>query len=126
MPLRPPGPAPRAPALASPACGVAASPCAVGDALRLLSKAHVLDALHLAAQGRPLRFNELRAALRVSPNVLSKRLGDLVEAGLVARVDHGGAHARVEYEATPSGAALLRAAEPLRTWAADAATRYPL
>lgn len=128
MPLRPPGPAPKTASLASPACGVAASPCAVGDALRLLSKAHVIDALHLLAQGRPLRFNELRGAIRVSANVLSMRLADLVEAGFVRRVDHGGLPPRVEYEATAAGRSLLAAAEPLRMWAAAQAppARHPL
>lgn len=118
-----PGPAPRERALVTPACGTTPARCEMGDALRLLAKAHVLDTLHLAAHGRPLRFNELRDTLRVTPNVLSIRLKELVDAGLLTRAERDDA---VSYEATLAGRALLVAVAPIRDWAREHASAPPV
>lgn len=118
MPLRSPGPAPLTPALVTPACGSAAGRCEVGDALRLVSKAHVLDLLYLLARDRPVRFNELRREIRASANVVSLRLKHLADAGLVVRLERATLPPHVEYLATPAGRELLVAMEPLRVWGA--------
>lgn len=113
-----PGREPRTPSIVTPACGSAEGRCEVGDALRLVAKAHVLDVLHLLSQGRPLRFNELRDATRVKASVLSTRLKDLVEAGFIERRESNERLLRVEYEATRAGSDLLDAIAPLRAWGA--------
>ena len=102
--------------IVTPACGSSPERCEVGDALRLVARAHVLDVLHVLARA-PARFNALRAETRVNANVLSLRLRDLVEAGLVERRDLGAVPAGVEYEATPRGLALLAAVHPIQEWA---------
>lgn len=122
MALRSPGPQPRVRAVVTPSCGTTSARCEIGDALRLASKAHVLDVLHLLAE-RPARFNELRAATRVNQNVLARRLRDLAAEGLVERRVLGEAPARVEYATTPEGRALLEAIGPLRAWASQRAGR---
>lgn len=118
MSRRPSGPAPARPAPATPSCAVTPGGCEVGDTVRLLGRAHVIDVLHLLVDaGRPLRFGELRDALRVAPNVLSERLRDLAEAGLVRRTERLGATLRVEYEATPMAVELRGPLLALREWA---------
>lgn len=116
MSLLAPGPRPRVRSLVTPACGSSPATCETGEALRLVSKAHVVDALHLLSQGNSVRFNELRSTLRVTASVLSLRLKDLVDAGLVVRVDLGTVPPAVEYKATRAGHELLEALGPLRRW----------
>lgn len=118
MALRAPGPAPAERALVTPACGTSAGACEVGDALRLVSKAHVLDLLHLLSGPRPLRFNEIRRMVRANANVVSLRLKDLADAGLARRIERASDPPHVEYVATQAGIDLLASMEPLRAWAA--------
>ena len=49
----------------------------------------------------------------MSPSVLSQRLGELTEAGIIAQLDSQ------EYELTERGLALRKALAPLHQWVAD-------
>ncbi|MGN6325307.1 winged helix-turn-helix transcriptional regulator [Pseudolysinimonas sp.] len=60
------------------------------------------------------RFNDLRKHIGAPSATLAQRLGDLVEAGVVARVPGRGA--RDEYELTERGRALWPVLRELGTW----------
>ena len=66
---------------------------------------------------RPLRFSELEAATGASPKVLSRRLAEFGEAGLVARRSYDEVPPRVEYEPTAAAADLAPAFQFLYGWA---------
>jgi DNA-binding HxlR family transcriptional regulator len=67
----------------------------------------------------PKRFTDLRAALGASPNVLSQRLGELEEAGVVERRTVGGAL----YELTDWGRELHPILVQLGRWGTYSAHR---
>ena len=68
----------------------------------------------------PAGFRELsRAVCGVSDSVLSDRLSELAELGLVTRTVVEGPPVAVSYGLTPSGAALMPALEQIRCWAAE-------
>lgn len=67
---------------------------------------------------RPLRFGELaRAIPGLSDRLLSQRLRELEEEGLVERLVEAGAPVRVTYSLTEKGADLRAAIVELRIWA---------
>ena len=78
-------------------CPIARSLDAVGDRWALL----VLRDLHAG----PARFGELESGLGIATNLLTTRLADLIESGLVTRSSHEG---RDHYELTDSGRATDR------------------
>jgi DNA-binding HxlR family transcriptional regulator len=55
----------------------------------------------------------------ISDSVLSERLSELCEAGLVVRTVDAGPPIAVTYRASDSGLALMPALEALTTWAED-------
>ncbi|MFC6596780.1 helix-turn-helix domain-containing protein [Kitasatospora paranensis] len=66
----------------------------------------------------PAHFAELRRAIPgISERMLSDRLTELAEAGLVLREVDDGPPLRVRYQLTESGCALGPAMTELRTWA---------
>ncbi|MEL5954517.1 helix-turn-helix domain-containing protein [Streptomyces sp. CLV115] len=66
----------------------------------------------------PGRFAELRRAVSgISERMLSDRLAELGEAGLVSREVDAGPPLRVTYRLTPAGEALRPALEELGSWA---------
>ena len=66
----------------------------------------------------PVGFRALaRAVPGISDSVLSDRLGELTEAGLVARTVAEGPPVSVTYTLTEAGRALLPALEQIRRWA---------
>lgn len=66
----------------------------------------------------PRRFSGLRRAIDgMSERMLSERLSELGEAGLVERVVHEGPPLAVTYQLTPCGEALRPALEALEDWA---------
>lgn len=71
------------------ACGIARALDVIGERWALLVVRELIYG--------PKRFSDLRAALGASPNVLSQRLSELEESGVVARRPSGGA----SYELTP-------------------------
>jgi DNA-binding HxlR family transcriptional regulator len=67
---------------------------------------------------RPLRFGELgKAVPGLSDRLLSQRLRELEDEGLVERVVEPGTPVRVTYSLTPKGADLGPAIAELRSWA---------
>jgi DNA-binding HxlR family transcriptional regulator len=68
--------------------------------------------------GGPQRFADIRRAIpKISDSVLSDRLTELAEAGLVKREVHAGPPLAVSYELTPCGTALVPALDELAAWA---------
>jgi DNA-binding HxlR family transcriptional regulator len=68
--------------------------------------------------GGPVGFRALaRAVPGISDSVLSDRLSELTEAGLVARTVEAGPPVSVTYTLTEAGSALLPALEQIRRWA---------
>jgi DNA-binding HxlR family transcriptional regulator len=71
-----------------------------------------------ALSERPLRFGELSQSIpRVSDRLLSQRLRELEEKGLIERSVQAGTPVRVTYSLTSKGAALRPALRELRDWA---------
>lgn len=84
---------------------------------KLMGKAHTIAILHeFAVEPDPWRFNELKERLNVSPNTLSERLSELVDADLVTRHAYNEIPPRVEYEATPKAKELESVFEDLHDW----------
>ena len=71
-----------------------------------------------ALTGGPLRFGELaRAVPGLSDRLLSQRLRELEEEGLVEREVEAGTPVRVTYSLTEKGAELRPAISELKQWA---------
>lgn len=88
------------------------------ELLDLLTNAYALPIVdHLFCEKRPLRFSELEEELGVSPKVLSQRLTELAEAGLVSRQSYDEIPPRVEYEPTTKAEELGPAFQFLYAWA---------
>jgi DNA-binding HxlR family transcriptional regulator len=85
--------------------------------LDLLGRRWALRILWELRDGAAANFRELRARCGgVSPTVLTDRLRELRDAGIVELVDDG-------YRTTPRAASLLEALGPLDAWAIDWARR---
>lgn len=100
---------PRPPA-AEPACappGAGGPLCPSSALMDFLGRRHMLHLLRMFGTRPVLRFGEIRAELRSSPNTLSLRLHDLVQAGIVERRAYPGVPPRVEYALSAKGAALM-------------------
>ena len=65
----------------------------------------------------PAGFSELKRGVGVSDSVLSDRLAELAEAGLVARSVSAGPPVSVSYALTDNGRAILPALDALTEWA---------
>lgn len=95
-----------------------ASNATVVALLDLLANAYAMSILyHLFCEERPLRFSELEETLGVSPKVLSQRLTELGEAGLISRTSYDEIPPRVEYEPTTKAEELEPAFQFLYAWA---------
>jgi DNA-binding HxlR family transcriptional regulator len=69
-------------------------------------------------RGGPAGFRALaRAVDGISDSMLSDRLGELVDAGLVSRTVRDGPPISVTYDLTAAGRALLPALEQITRWA---------
>jgi DNA-binding HxlR family transcriptional regulator len=87
----------------------------------LLGRSHAMAILFYVVreEPRPWRFSELEETLDISPNTLSNRLAELVEAGLLERRSYDEIPPRVEYEATRRALDLAPVFEALREWAEE-------
>jgi DNA-binding HxlR family transcriptional regulator len=75
-------------------------------------------AIVFALDDGPLRFRQLADCVTgVSDRLLSQRLRELEEEGIVERAVQNGAPVHVSYSLTPKGAALRPALAELRSWA---------
>src|SRR2546427_13080021 len=81
--------------------------CPVSEALNLIEKPYTLQILHRLYNTSPLRFTELQNLLKVSPKVLTSRLQELGELGVVARKSYDEIPPRVEYQLSAEGIDLL-------------------
>src|SRR3989442_6611034 len=81
--------------------------CPLNETLSLLVKSYTLPILHRLYNTWPLRFTELQNLLSVSPKVLTSRLQELGELGVVARKSYDEIPPRVEYELSAKGRDLL-------------------
>lgn len=89
--------------------------CAIARSLEILGDWWTLLLVREAFFGTR-RFADFEASLDISKNVLTRRLGHLVEHGILARVDAGVHGQRYEYELTPMGKDLLAVLTALRQW----------
>lgn len=97
----------------------APSACQLGDLFKLLGESYVLDILYLVThEPRPRRFVEIQRELKISPNTLTARLQDLVQAGLLNRTAYNEIPPRVEYQATRKATEFHPAFLSLVDWAA--------
>jgi DNA-binding HxlR family transcriptional regulator len=91
-------------------CSVARTAALVGDAWTVLVLRDMFNGVR--------RFDDLAQHLGIARNVLTRRLGGLVEAGLVERVPYRepGRRERHEYRLTPAGKDLRTVLTALRDW----------
>src|SRR5262245_39600078 len=64
-------------------------------------------------------FSDLTRAIGISPSMLSDRLSELSDAGLIERTVNEGPPLAVSYELTDRGRALMPALEQISIWAAE-------
>lgn len=84
----------------------------------LLGRAHALTILwRFSVSPEPLRFRDLKGSVDASPNTLSARLSEFVDAGLLDRVEYDEVPPRVEYEPTERAEALFPAFGHVELWA---------
>ncbi len=80
----------------------------------------MLDILHIFhTDPSPHRFVDIQERLRLSPNTLSERLHDLLDAGLLTRTAYNEIPPRVDYNATDKALALAPVFESLQAWATE-------
>jgi len=93
--------------------------CEVGELFRLLGKSHVMGILYLLLkeQPGPHRFVDIQKRLELSPNTLTERLKELVDAGLLTRTAYNEIPPRVDYEATQKAKELDAVFVTLIEWA---------
>lgn len=93
---------------------------ALGRAFGLLGKRWTAVVLGTLGVGGPTGFRELsRAVGGISDSVLSDRLTELTQAGLVIRTVDEGPPISVTYALSERGAALMPALEQISTWAQE-------
>jgi DNA-binding HxlR family transcriptional regulator len=118
MMSRPTDPAPRKEARS--AARSYPDPCGVARALNLIGERWALLVVRELLLG-PKRFSDLRVGLpAISPNVLSQRLDELAERGLIVRHELGPPVSGQVYELTPFGATLEPLLIALATWGSRA------
>jgi len=99
--------------------GAGEIPASTAAALELLGRRWTTELLYLLCQGEA-RFGELaRAIPGISRRILTERLRQLTDAGLVDRHDDAG---RVTYALTERGAGLRGALEQIHAWASTTPT----
>ena len=87
------------------------------EAVELVGKRWTGAIVATLAEG-PMRFAELAAAVPgLSDRLLSERLKELEQEGIVARSVESGTPVRVSYALTEKGVALKPAISALRSWA---------
>jgi DNA-binding HxlR family transcriptional regulator len=89
--------------------------CSIAQALEVLGDWWTLLIIRDAFLG-VTRFGEFEQRLGVSKNILTARLGHLVEHQIMERVDVGQHGQRYEYRLTPRGKDLITVITALRQW----------
>jgi DNA-binding HxlR family transcriptional regulator len=89
--------------------------CSVARALEIVGERWTLLIVRDVLLGRR-RFEEFQQSLGISRNVLTERLGRLVEEGILERVPYQERPTRYEYRLTTKGRDLHLALTALRQW----------
>jgi DNA-binding HxlR family transcriptional regulator len=91
--------------------------CPVDDLLDVVSREYALAIVGLLANDGPRRHSEIADSLAVSSSsVLSARLRELSEIGLLDRTSYDTVPPRVEYALTADGREFVRRLRPLLEW----------
>lgn len=92
-----------------PACPVATTVNLIGNKWKLL----ILRNLFL----RPYRFNELKKSLEgISQKVLTEKLKDMIEKGLITRIEYDEKILHTEYKLTELGQSMAPIMQALENW----------
>ena len=89
--------------------------CSIARALEIVGERWTLLIVRDVFLGRR-RFDEFQKSLRISRNVLTERLGRLVDEGILERVPYQEHPKRYEYRLTQKGRDLHLALTGLRQW----------
>jgi DNA-binding HxlR family transcriptional regulator len=90
--------------------------CPYGRLLEVLGKPHTLAILYSLQIGSPLRFTKIQKSLGLQPKILTARLQELVDFGLLSRKSYNEIPPRVDYELTTKGKDLGKLFDELRAW----------
>jgi DNA-binding HxlR family transcriptional regulator len=94
--------------------------CGLDATLRIIAGKWKPLILYFLAQGGPIRYGELRRAVRdVSDKMLIQQLKELEADDLVKRTDYKEIPPRVDYSLTPLGQSLAQALVPLCAWGTE-------
>jgi DNA-binding HxlR family transcriptional regulator len=97
---------------------LARSTCPVSRTVDIVGDKWTLMILRDAFEG-VTRFTQFQRSLGVAKNILSGRLRQLVDAGVLSVRPHADGSAYNEYVLTPKGAELFHLVVALREWGAD-------
>jgi DNA-binding HxlR family transcriptional regulator len=93
-----------------------AEDCAVEKALAVVGAKWTLIVLHNLMDG-PKRFGDLQRLIpAASPKMLTVRLRDLEQLGLLTRTVHAEVPPRVDYQLTPQGRSLRPIVDSIEKW----------
>ncbi|MDB5686560.1 MAG: hypothetical protein JWR77_1149, partial [Rhizorhabdus sp.] len=90
-------------------------PCPVGRALAQVGDAWSMLILRDASYGAT-RFDQFRQSLGIAPNILTRRLRALTDAGLLEKSRYSERPPRDEYRLTPAGRDFLPILHALGAW----------
>lgn len=94
--------------------------CPVDGVIDVISKKYSLQIVGLLGSRGPMRYGELEEVLgATSSSLLSNRLEELADEGLIERRSFDEIPPRVEYSLTPRGRELEARIQPLLEWAAE-------
>ena len=96
----------------------AALRCPLPQAIELIGEKWAFLILRGALNGLQ-HFEQFQAGLGIARNILSNRLGRMVEGGILARTNDPVDRRKVVYALTPKGEALLPVVLALRQWGED-------
>lgn len=88
-------------------------------AMEIISKRWTGLVIYQLQNGGPQRFSEIESSLPISGRVLSDRLKDLEQYGLVKRDVYPETPVRIEYSLTEKGQALRPVFDSIERWAHD-------
>lgn len=91
--------------------------CPLGGVMDIISKKWALLVINTIGNSQKIRYSEIRDTLgEINSKVLSDRLKELEEAGLIKREAYAEIPPRVEYSLTEDGEAMRKAIAPLMKW----------
>jgi DNA-binding HxlR family transcriptional regulator len=100
------------------------APCPVAAVAEIIGRKWVSLIIRDLAKGKQ-RFGELQHSLEISPRVLSTRLQELEDEGLIRREVFAEVPPRVEYTLTEKGSLLIPLIDEMRRIGKDFVTETP-